>query len=83
MANTETQDKVQCRYVNGTTAFSYAVFKYEKSGNPFILCSLDKCPYGDNLEEEIDHEGEHALNPKAVPATRVCKIEGLVDKILV
>ena len=72
MAN-QTSEKVKCRYVNGHTAFPYAYGK-------MILCSLNPCPYGDNLGEEIDHEG---CSYEGEPETRVCKIEGMIDKKLV
>jgi hypothetical protein len=60
------EQKTNCPYVNGDIA---SLFNFGKK----VLCTIEKCPYGDNLGEDIIYEGEKA---------RICKIKGTIKKDL-
>jgi hypothetical protein len=59
-------EKSNCTYIDGNIA---TPFDFGKE----VLCRIEKCPYGDNLGEEISYEGEKA---------RRCKIKGTVKEDL-
>ena len=56
--------KPNCPYVDGNTA---TLYNFGKG----VLCTQEKCPYGDNLGSKIIYE--------EAPA-RICKINGIVNE---